>query len=186
MKMNYSKYSNSELYGLLKEQKPIAEAAFAELYSRLGQRIYAYCLRITGHQEEAQDIYQESFLKFYASAREGKKVDNVSGFIIRIARNLCLNYKFRHRTKINFDDYSLEINETSYEQKELLELIAGALELLDFDHREVFILRQYHGLSYHEISEITGDSEHAIKSRVWRAKEKVKNILAPYMEDLSK
>ena len=76
-------------------------------------------------------------------------------------------------------------NDEKYEQKELLDLIAASLELLDFKHREAFVLRQYQGMTYNEISAITGDSVSAIKNRVWRAKEKIKEILSPYLEDLS-
>jgi RNA polymerase sigma-70 factor (ECF subfamily) len=76
-------------------------------------------------------------------------------------------------------------NDVDYEQRELLQILATSLELLDTEQKDAFVLRMYQGLSYNEISKITGDSVSAVKNRVWRAKEKIKEILTPYLEDLS-
>jgi RNA polymerase sigma-70 factor (ECF subfamily) len=112
-------------------------------------------------------------------------MDNMPAYLLTIARNLCINYKRNSKITMTFEDYRYYTHDTGYEEKEMLDLIARALETLDFDYREAFILRQYHGLSYKEISKITGDTLSTIKNRVWRAKEKIKKILSPYMEDMS-
>lgn len=180
-----SKYSDSELVAELSGPKPEAEAAFAELYSRYSQRIYAYILRVIGSPDDARDLYQETFLKFYNAAVAEKKMDNTIGFLITIARNLCLNFKRDKKQTLNIEDYNFCSNDRGYEQKEMLDLIASSLEVLDFEYREAFVLRQYHGLSYKEIAAITGGTVSLVKNRVWRAKEKIKNILTPYLEDMS-
>lgn len=181
----YSKYNDLELYEALCKKKSIAEGAFAELYSRYSQRIYAYCLRVTGTPEDARDIFQEAFLKFFHSGQTSMHVDNVPGFLLTITRNLCINYKRNKKISLNIEDYNVVTNDSGYEQKELLQIVSKALECLDFEYREAFILRQYQGLSYQEISDVVGDSVPAIKNRVWRAKEKIKKILEPYLQDLS-
>ncbi len=186
MEKPVGKYSDSELYSKLRGSKKEAETAFAELYSRYSQRIYAYCLRVTGSQDDARDIFQETFTNFYNSSKNKERLENIPGYLITIARNQCINYKRNLKISVNIEDYNVFSTDTGYEQKELLELIARALELLDFEYREAFILRQYQGMSYKEISKITGDSITAVKNRVWRAKEKIKDILEPYMQDLSK
>ena len=58
-----------------------------------------------------------------------------------------------------------------------------ALELLPTSHREAFVLREYDGLSYQEISEVTGQSLASVKIHIFRAKEKLRKILAPYLEE---
>ena len=85
---------------------------------------------------------------------------------------------------MNIEDFNVQSNDKGYEEKELLQLIARAIELLDFDYREAFILRMYHGFSYNEIAQITGESVDAVRNRAWRAKEKIKDILAPYLEEM--
>lgn len=185
MKKDYSRYSDIELYKALSGSKEESEAAFGELYSRHSQRIYAYCLRVTGNSDDARDIFQEAFLRFFNSAKNQAKLENVPGFLLIIARNLCINFKRDRKPVVSIEDFTLASNDTNYEQKEILQLISSALELLDFEYREAFVLRQYHGLSYQEIADITNTSISAAKNRVWRAKEKVKNILSPYLEDVS-
>jgi RNA polymerase sigma-70 factor (ECF subfamily) len=81
-------------------------------------------------------------------------------------------------------DYYVSIG-TNYEQKELLDLITRSLDLLEDDYREAFVLREYSGLSYEEIAEVTGISLGNAKSRVFRAKQKIKSILNPYLKDIS-
>jgi len=186
MSKPYSKYSDSELFLELKRSRKEAESAFAELYSRHSQRIYAYCLRVTGNTEDANDIFQDAMLKFYDAAAKIDSLENVRGFLLRVARNLCLNFKRDKKTNLNIENFQPYSHDRGYEQKELLDLIAAALECLSFDYREAFVLRQYHGLSYREIANLTSESQAAIKNRVWRAKEKIKNILSPYLEDITK
>lgn len=186
MLKKFSNMSDKELYEVLKGDKKQAEAAFAELYSRYSQKIYAYCYRITGNKEDANDIFQETFLNFYNSAKSNTDVPIVSNLFITIARNLCLNFMRNKRIHINLEDYNLQVNDTGYEQKELLELISSALELLEFEFRETFILRQYHGFAYKEIAEITSVPESTVRNRFWRAKEKIKEILTPYLNEITK
>lgn len=180
-----SKYDDSQLYAMLGNERNEAEAAFAELYARYSQRIYAYCLRVTGNTDDARDIFQETFLKFFDSAKQHVGIENVPGFILTIARNICINFKRNRRPNFTIEDFQTWTNDSEYEKKELLNLLSSSLELLETEYREAFVLRMYQGLSYKEIANITGDSMSAIKNRVWRAKEKIKEILTPYIEDLS-
>ena len=182
----YSKYNDSELFHALKGNDQEKEAAFGELYTRYSQRVYAYCLKVVGNETDAQDIFQEAMLKFYDSAIKLKRLDNVPGYMLITARNICLNFKRDKKKTFNIDDYQFFTNDSGYEKKELLQLLSTALELLDFDYREAFVLRLYHGMTYKEIAEVAEISVSAAKNRVWRAKDKIKEILAPYVEDLSK
>jgi RNA polymerase sigma-70 factor, ECF subfamily len=185
MNNKISKYDDTQLYSMMVGNDTEAEAAFAELYARYSQRIYAYCLRVTGNSEDAEDIFQETFIKFFDSADSNLEIENVPGYILTIARNICINFKRNKRPNLVLEDFHTWTNDTDYERKELLQLLAMALELLDTEYREAFVLRLYQGLSYNEIAKITGDSMSAVKNRVWRAKEKIKEILIPYLEDMS-
>lgn len=186
MNKAYGKYSDNELYLALSGKKKESEAAFAELYSRYSQRIYAYCLRITGSLEDARDIFQDTFYKFYEASQKKAEIENIPAYLLIIARNLLRNMQRENKHSFTFEDINITTNDQGYEQRELLQLIAKALECLDVDHREAFILRQYHGLSHKEISNIIGENISVVKNRIWRAKEKIREILEPYLEDLSK
>ncbi len=188
-RMTRSKYADETddgLFYMLKGPKREAEAAFSELYNRYSPRIHAYCLRVVGNYEQAEDIFQETFLRFYKSAQVDRNMTNVPGFLLRIARNLCLNYKRDKRDTVAIDNFHFASKAHSHEQAEMLDLIAMALELLEVEYREAFVLREYDGLSYKEISQIVGDSVSAVKTRVFRAKQQVRTILSPYLKDLAR
>jgi RNA polymerase sigma-70 factor, ECF subfamily len=185
-----SSYSDIELFAFLRVEsnsRKVSESAFQELYNRLSPRIYAYCRRVLNDSDSAQDIFQDTFVRFYNSAQVEREMTNVAAFLLRIARNLCLNAKrdtnYHH---VSFEDYHASHEDSSQENAELLDLIKNALELLPYDYREVFVLREYDGLSYAEIGEIIGITEATAKIRSFRAKQKIRDILAPYLEDLNK
>ncbi len=187
MKQTFTAYSDSQLFDVLRRSSGAeSEYAFGELYHRYNQRIYAYCLKVTGNSDEARDIFQETFVRSFKSAAHESSIENVGGFLMRIARNLCLNYNRDKKETVAIEEFHLTGTGHHYEQEELLTLIHTALEYLDFEYRDAFVMRQYHDMSYEEIADITGDSIPALKNRVWRAKEKIKQILSPYIADISK
>jgi RNA polymerase sigma-70 factor (ECF subfamily) len=85
---------------------------------------------------------------------------------------------------VEVEDFHLSYRDVPYEQRELLQLIQASLELLPEDYREAFVLREYNGLSYNEIAEVIGESLDVVKVRIFRAKKKLRDILAPYLADL--
>ena len=113
-------------------------------------------------------------------------VSNILAYLLTSARNVFLNTRRNKVFWSPFDDEVIASHAPLYERSELLNMISSALELLDLPYREAFVLRFYQGLSYKEISEITGDSVSSLKVRVMRAKDQVKGILAPYISDLTR
>lgn len=186
MKKSLEEYSDADLFYLMKSDKKMRDKAFAELYNRLSPRVYAYCRRFIGDKESAKDVFQETFVKFFESSKQDRVMTNVPGFIIKIARNICLNYKRKDETTFSYEDYMAMTQDNKTEKDELLNLIKSALVLLPDEYREAFILREYEGFSYAEIAEITNTTLTTVKVRIFRAKQKIKEILSPYLEDLAK
>jgi RNA polymerase sigma-70 factor (ECF subfamily) len=185
----YADYSDAELFQRIQGgQTPDVERAFNELYARYSPRIYAYCLRVLGDRDQARDVFQDAFVRFYKSAQQERSMTNVAGFLLTIARNLCLNHKRDTRPTTPIDSLELPAPQhgVSYEEDELLRLITLALDLLDAEHREAFVLREYDGLSFSEIGELTGTNEATAKTRAFRAKQKIRQILSPYLQDLER
>lgn len=175
-----------ELFRLLSGDELQAQAALTTLYRRYGQRIYTYCRKIIGDGEAAQDLLQDTFVKFFDAGRNGRHVDNIPAYLLTIARNLCFTYRMKSKRQfVPVEDFHLLERDVPYEHKELLQLIQTSLELLPDEYREAFVLREYNGLSYAEISEVIGQSVDLVKVRIFRAKKKLREILAPYLHDLN-
>ena len=184
-------YSEIELFSFIRigaeSDRRLREAAFKELYNRLSPRIYAYCKKVLDDTDLAQDVFQDTFIRFYKSAQQEREMTNVAAYLLRIARNLCLNAKrdYGSHRFVELEEYHGAHVGIDGDKQELLSLIDKAIEQLPFDYKDVFVLREYDGLSYAEIGEIVGCSEATAKIRSFRAKQKIREMLAPYLQDLN-
>ena len=185
MATSITKYNDDELYYMLNSDKKSAEEAFTELYNRHSSRVYAYCRRFLGNKEDAQDVFQETFVRFLDSAKQDRIMTNVPAFLLKIARNLCVNAKRKDKKPITFEDYMVVDNRNN-DNNELLKLIKMAIDILPNEYKEIFVLREYNGLSYHEIAEIVEVPLSTVKIRIFRAKQKIREILQPYLRELEK
>lgn len=187
MAYNFEKYSDTELYNLLSKNAKESELAFLEIYRRYSGRIYAYCKRFLGNKEDAMDVFQDTFVRFYHSSKEIRQMTNLPAFLLRIAKNLCLNHLRQKRQSLEVEDYMSSINiENQNDNNEILQIIHNAINQLPEDFREIFILREYQGMSYNEIAQHLNISLSLVKVRLFRAKEKLREILAPIISELSK
>jgi len=167
------------------------ERAFVELYSRRKSELYTFCLRMLGGDRDlASDAFQETFIKVYEKADTFKSGTNVLGWLFMIARNTCLNI-YRTKKPQEALEYhpSLESKDRSlgpeyrHEQDFLREILEQAIASLPEEFREPFILREFDGFSYTEIAEMTGTTLAMTKVRIHRAKQRMREILRPYLHE---
>lgn len=175
--------TDAELFARLHDEHAVSERAFAELYARYGGRVYSFCLRFLGDADEAKDVYQETFIRFYQSAQHGREMTNVPGFLLTIARNLCLNAKRDRKPTVTVEAVEAALAVPGPEQREFTQLVTMALEMLPDEYREVFVLREYEGLTYAEIAEIIQASLPTVKVRIFRAKQRLRQILTPFLAE---
>lgn len=182
---NIHTYSDEELYLLLGD-KQVQGVVLSELFKRHSSRVYLYCQRILGDAMQADDIFQEAFLKLLQCAREGRVVGHVPAYLLRIARNLCFNANRSvvHTTVPLEDAVLYGDGYRAVESKEVAQLVAMALELLSEEYREALALQVYGELSYKEIAEVLDVPVTTVRNRVVRAKKKVRDVLAGYMQEL--
>lgn len=182
MNKDFAILSDIELYDMMRGSAEIAHPAFAELYNRHSKRIFAYCKRILTNQEQVEDIFQDTFVNFFESAKKEREMTNVPAFLLRIARNLCLRYKRDNKQKLlNFEDLDLGFIDNKVENEELANVIALSLDLLPDEHREALVLQVYNEFSYNEISEFLEVPVTTVRNWIVRAKKKLREILAPYI-----
>ncbi len=159
------------------------EQAFVELYERYNRRIFGYCIKMLNSREQAEDIFQEIFIRV-ARKRHHFKQGNFAAWLFAIARNLCLNAirdSNSHSSLEDIQDALQAPGDSMYNENS--ELLQMAISELPTDLRETLVLRVYDGFSYNEISEITDTKLATVKVRLFRAKQKLHEILAPYFLD---
>jgi RNA polymerase sigma-70 factor (ECF subfamily) len=157
--------------------------AFTELYLRFRQRVYSYCLRMLGSGAEAEDMYQEVFIRVYQRAHQFAEDKSLAGWIFTIAHNLCLNRIRDRRTFENIDDLRYIAAPNIEVGDDWATRIQSALEQVPPENREPFLLFEYQGLSYIEIAEVMKLTVPAVKSRIYRSREQLRLILEPYYKE---
>src|SRR5437870_9647543 len=107
--------SDKELCEALRESGESREQAFAELYRRYASRIYQYARRILNRDTEAEDILQETFLKFLQILKKETVIENVPAYLLRIARNLALRTGSKRQVTVPLEDYHAIFEESKVE-----------------------------------------------------------------------
>lgn len=180
--------------------------AFSWLVRRHNQRVYNFILRLVKSPSAAEEIAQETFLKIVKNSASFKHEARFSTWLYAIARNLCIDHqrkqKLRRHSSLDqpanqgqpADQGSRTLGETvadphptsnverSATKGRMAEAIAGAVEALPDDQKEVFLLRELGGLPFKDIAEVTGVGENTVKSRMRYALERLQQALEAYRD----
>ena len=180
------------------EQEQILQAkkgdqeAFAQLMLGSQDRVYTLCLRMTGNQEDALDLAQETFFNAWRGLPSFQGSSSFSTWVYRLASNACIDFlRKRKRQQQGESPYSLDDEEApiaepadpkgapeeELERTELRRAVERGLQALPEYHRQILIMRELSGLSYQEIGETLGLDLGTVKSRIARARLSLKKIL---------
>jgi len=161
--------------------------AFRELTKRYESRVAATVIGMLGKCAEAEDVGQETFIRFYNSLGNFRGESSVGTYLTRIAINLSLNeLKRRKRRSMFFQsepEEGFEVRNTysSSEYSGEREIVQRAIQKLEPKFRSVIVLRLLDGYSTQETSEILNVPVGTVLSRLSRAQKKLKKILIPYV-----
>ncbi len=162
------------------------DVAFPELVKRYSRRIFRVARNITNHDEDSEDVLQETFMKAYKHLATFQGNSKFYTWLVRIAMNEALMKLRKRRTgKLVSLDEELSTGEDTvireiavwdgnpedtYSQEELRELLDKTISSLPEGFRTVFVLRDVEELSTEETAETLGLSIPAVKSRLLRAR----------------
>ncbi|MBM2815668.1 MAG: hypothetical protein HW421_2430 [Ignavibacteria bacterium] len=183
MKKAYKTMTDEELYRAMADDNAYGRHCFDEIYLRHSSKVYTYCKKVLGDSDLADDLFQETFIKFFNSSKSGREMTNVGAFIFKIARNLCLNEKQRkHHTFVPLDELNMPYYDDLSDSKEREQFLQTALDALPRKYREMLILKEYLGLTYNEIADMLETTMATVRIRIYRAKTKLRELLVPYLE----
>ena len=156
--------------------------AFRVLVRRHQDMLYGHAMRMTGRSDVAADLVQSSLVKAYASLDRCRNPDKFGAWAFRIVTNRCKDYLKNVRRKDVGLDAAAPVPGSmdpgdDLEQSELRRRLDWAMDQLPEDQREAFVLKHQEGRSYNEMSELIGMSVGALKMRVHRARETLKELL---------
>jgi RNA polymerase sigma-70 factor, ECF subfamily len=182
---------------LIREAQRGSRAAFEELVRQYDQSVLRLALHLTGSQQDAQDIYQEAFLKAYRHIGNFRFECSFYTWMYRIVTNLCLDQLRKKKTRkeespVLVDESGEEYNlldntadkrpganpERDLMRRELGGKINRALDRLTPRERMVFELKHYQGLKLRTIGEMLNTTEETAKNTLFRATQKLRVCLS--------
>ncbi|MBI4179735.1 sigma-70 family RNA polymerase sigma factor [bacterium] len=160
------------------------EAAFAELVRRHQTRTYRICRAMLGDDREADEAAQDVFVRLYERLATFRGDSRLSTWLYRVTLNLCADRLRRRKWSwwIGLDGLNLagraqDQPDRQAEDRDEVRRLSQAMERLPREFRDVLALRELEGRPYAEIAEILGISIGTVESRLYRAKEKMRNEL---------
>ncbi|MFM7282828.1 MAG: RNA polymerase sigma factor [Planctomycetia bacterium] len=176
------------------------EAAFDRLVERYSPQVYALLTRFLGPRDNREDLVQEVFLRLLRNRDRYEPSARFSTFLYRIVFNLAVNHTQRviQRAEGSLhgrhgDEDGKQLAELaddrasapfeSLEQDDVVRAVRSAIALLPENQRMALILAKYEELPYAEIAGVLGSSEKAVKSLIHRARETLRERLAPFLKE---
>jgi RNA polymerase sigma-70 factor (ECF subfamily) len=157
--------------------------AFRTLVERYSRAVFRLGYRMTGNEQDAEDVVQEAFLRAFKQLNRYESRSSFSTWLYRIAANYSLDLIRARKSSDSVDDVTLRETtagpERLYESAEVQRTLDSALESLTQQERTAFVLRHYEGLSIEEIGGTLGINNNAAKHSVFRAVQKLRKALAP-------
>ena len=179
---------------LLQAARSGDQEALEALLEQHEPRVYRFARRLCRHHEDAEDVLQESLLAAARGLKGFRGAASLDTWLFTIARSHCI--KKRRRSRFAPAEVSLDVGapdaaleppdpapgpEETLHARRLEAALEEAISGLDRKYREVFVLRDVEGLTAPEVATVTGLSIAAIKSRLHRARTRVREELAPLL-----
>ena len=168
--------------------------AFIELVEMYQRKVIPISYSMLSDYEDACDAAQEVFIKVYRSIASFRGDSSLSTWIYRITRNVCMDFiRKRKEAPVSIDEQKddapkIEIEDTSKspekiaEKNETVRMVREAITMLDEGQRVIITMFDIEGMSYEEISAALEIPAGTVKSRLNRARQKLKKILSENRE----
>ncbi|MGE5231329.1 MAG: RNA polymerase sigma factor [Deltaproteobacteria bacterium] len=154
--------------------------AFASLMARYRNSLGLYALHMLGNREDAEEAVQDGFVRAYWALSSCREPERFGAWVFRIVMNRCRTVRRRLRRHAHLTLLPTDLPGGRHDVSETLawrEEIARALSQLRPHYREAFLLRYVEEMGYDEIARLTGAKEPAVRMRVKRASDQLRELL---------
>ena len=156
-------------------------AAFSELVERYERVVFNCAFRIVGDMEDAADVAQSVFLKLYQHVESVDSSRPFFSWLYRVAVNEAFDHKRKKRPHDVFDEEVVETTDSSPDlqlvQRDREVVLMRSMDHLSEEQRSVIVLRHFVELSYRDIAGVLDIPESQVKSRLYAARQRLKDIL---------
>ncbi len=181
--------------GLIREIQGGKTAVFSELIARYQDRLYNLAYRLTGSPEDAADLAQETLTRALKGLHQFRGHSRFYTWMVRIMINITNDGKSKAKRDRDFQQEMRAVLQQSQaarltnaqdpqsqaQNREMVELLWRAIDQLDGPQKQVLLLRDLEQLSYEEVAQVLTLTEGTVKSRIFRARESLRETLAPVL-----
>ncbi len=177
------------------------DSALDQLIARWQRPLFAFAWRYLQNQADAHDLVAETFVRLHQQRARLRPDTRLSAWLFTTLSNLCHNHhrwRLRHPTvslDTPPDDDSVPLRErmspadgrqpdATLEHDEACAAVRAAIERLPHDLKMAILLHHYEHYSYREIGAITGCSERGVETRLYRAKQRLREELAGFLREI--
>jgi len=139
-----------------------------------------YALGVVGDRDAAQDAMQEAFIRAFDALATCRNPDRFGAWFFRILANQCRNVVARRRDVVDLETVEpagADRADAAVDRGELADRLEAALARLTPEQREAFVMKHVDGRSYEEMAELLGVGTDALKMRVYRARDTLRELL---------
>ncbi|HEX2969647.1 MAG TPA: RNA polymerase sigma factor [Bacteroidales bacterium] len=160
--------------------------AYASIVEHHSTRVFNLAFRICGNREDAEEIAQDAFLKAYRSLSSFKMKSSFSTWLYRIVYNTAISYmRLKKKGILSLEEFPVEaidfrhenLTEDEAEKEYRNSVVNFALQKISEEERGLISLFYYEELSNVEISVITGFPKSTVKVKLFRARQKMQQII---------
>jgi RNA polymerase sigma-70 factor, ECF subfamily len=166
--------------------------AFRDFVRRYEKVVFAFLSRALGRGAHVEDLAQEVFLRAYRAlpTYDVRGPARVSTWLLTIARRLACDARRKRRIQLPLREHeplaqAPTTPESEGQRLELARALAKAAAALPEDQLDAFILVEFHGFGMAELADVLGIPESTAKTRLFRARERLRELLGPLWEDRS-
>lgn len=181
------------------------EASVKEVFQKEGEKLFHFIRNRVPTQEDAEDIFQETFFQLTDALHLAKDIRNGGAWVFRVARNKIIDFFRKHKT-VRLDDMTyagseegevlsltdiIPSSDNGPEEEMMrnmaMDIIEETLAELPENQREVFEMHEFEGLSFKEMAELTGENENTLitrkRSAILKLRENLREIYAEIFND---
>ncbi len=181
---------HEKISSLLRNARQGDRSSFVEIVSLFQKKVYLLAYSYFKNREDAMEILQETFLRFYQKVDLFEEGRNFQSWLLQIAKNLCIDYDRKHYQRRRGQECSKRVEELNVADErnsrqerssDLKVIFSRCLEQLAERQRMIFTMRHYNGLKYREIARILGISIGTVKSLHFKAVQNLRGLVGPYL-----
>lgn len=164
--------------------------AFMVLTQLYQKKVFQIAFSFFRNREDALDIVQETFLRFYQKAHLFQEGKNFQNWLLQLAKNICIDhYRKYHKKDLEWrqDEDVERVNSLSHESShhdpspDIKEIFSRCLAKLSDKQRMIFVLKHYNHLHYREIAQVMHIALGTVKSLHFKAVRNLRAHMSPYL-----